>query len=1297
MKTKKNLAFTVSDAAKVADAELNMDADDPGVKQPFLPNMESHASYPSRFTQSWLNGLIYKGWKSGQLDMEDLYSIDQCQESENLANKFESELEKRAGAKDSVLKAFIHVNRFFPVYGIARIVSDNCMSMTSLVMKYLLLAIQSAQNGQDIGPEYIVYMYPLAYLLLTITASLFATSISQYSSKVAVASKGMLVTSVYRKALRLNGVGRTQFSSGQILSLVSTDITRIEQTMNQFQMIWTAPIYFAVTIGLLISIIGLPGLAGVGFIFACLPLQGLMIRRLMSLRSSVAKTSDKRLRLSSEILQGIRIIKYFSWETQFINNIQTIRNVDELPLVKNAAFIRSIISSFGFAIPAIAASITFIVYGGMNDSLSSVQIFSTLALFNQLRSHIMWLPLHISAMGDAFISFKRLQDLFDAPEVTFHPEIDPLAEYGVEIKSATFSWESGDATTAICTPATLRNVSIQCPKNGLTTIVGSVGSGKSSLLGSLISELKCEAGSVVLKGTVGYCPQQSWIMNASVKENILFGKKYDSAKYERVVAACCLSHDFGILPHGDLSEIGEKGINLSGGQRQRISLARCMYADTDIALLDDPLSAVDAHVGRTIFEKGIKGLLSSKTRIFVTHQLHYVQHSDWVVHMKDGQVLQQGTYLELMQSGREFAQLMAAYGGVSSGVEEESTVSKPDAITIAAVNAIEQLSPKKEIKALMTEELKQTGSVKISVIMSYFKSTGSYWFLATTVMALSMTQASRLSTDLWLVNWTNLSYPNLSRSTYLGVYAGLSVFQSMSLLVYSLLFTSGGIRASKVLHQNVFARIIRSPVVFFDTTPIGRIMNRLSRDVDSADNVIYDSLRLLFYACLQIISTFVLVAYVTKGLFLVALVPLMGLYFGIQVYYRATSRELKRIESISRSPLYAHISECMSGLSTIRAYNDQSRCITKIHKLMDANASPLYLLMVGTRWIQLRLDLVGIMLVFSVAIYAAGRRYFVDASEIGLALSYLMHTISLIVTAINQLVDVEVQLNSIERLVEYLGISIEDQGGDEKSGQTWPSNGSIKFQGVKMRYQSHLPLVLKGVDFEIRGGDKIGVIGRTGSGKSSLMQALFRIMDLTEGRILIDGTDISTLNISTLRSNLAIIPQDPILFSGTLRKNLDPWNKYTDEQIWSVLEKCGMKDVISQMDGKLDCILTENAENISVGQRQLLCLSRACLQRPKILVLDECTASVDMETDALLQKTIQEEFKESTTLTIAHRLNTIVHSTKILVLNDGVVQEFDTPYKLLVENRESEFSRFVDETGVANATMLRDAVSLRHQ
>ncbi|KAJ3103717.1 Multidrug resistance-associated protein 1 [Phlyctochytrium planicorne] len=1326
---------------------------------PLSVSPEERASFFSLLVVGWLDPLLRQGWKK-PLEAHNLYPILPHRQAKPLADLFEEAWEKQTadhsagkGKAPTVLGTTLKMfgYKLFP-WGFLKMIADACMASTSLLVQGLIRFLVQSVYSSDPPPAWQGFLYALGFMALTFTASVLNAYVMQTSCAIGVSIKGMLTAALYRKSLRLSGSGRAKFPSGTMLNLVSTDLGRIEMAFTQINFIWTFPMWFLVTVILMTRIIGWQGLVGIGVMLMFLPLQWFMIRKLMHLRKETAEVADTRMKppqLTSEILQGIRIIKYFAWEPNFLKRISDLR-FTELGFVKSAAYIRSVIQSLGFGIPAISSAVTFLVYGATIDStsLDPSLIFAALALFNQLRQPVMWMPVMVATCGDAYVAFKRLQDVFESGEVEFKPIVDSNTKWGVEVADGEFVWETTASQTdngkecdeaasarlsassssgtvnvdeenapekkevkdgseeislqSVPLRPTLRNINLQAPKGGLTAVVGAVGSGKSSLISAMIGEMKSNRGSVTFSGSVGYTTQQAWIVNASVKENILFGRPYDEKKYNEVVRACCLLPDFAVLPDGDLSEIGERGINISGGQKQRVSLARLMYTDSTVALLDDPLSAVDANVGKTIFEKGILGLLANRTRILVTHHLHLLPRCDWIVVMRDGEIAEQGTFLTLMKSKLEFTRLMVAHGGALEEEDQQDHKAEEEIVKApkkdekkADADTVEVSSTGKPKHEQIKKEEQQTGSIQSSVFIAYVRNFGSSVFVWVTVVALLFTQVTRLSSDLWLVSWTQLAYPELSRNAYMGTYAGLGIAQSLALLGYSMLFAIGGIHAAKRLHEIVLSSAVASPVGFFDQTPLGRIVNRLSRDVDYADNNIYDAFRLFFYSLLQLFAAFGLVCYFTKGIFAGVLVPLLGLYYFTQMVYRATSREVKRIESVSRSPLYAHIQESMNGLSTIRAYGEQSRFVARTEKLVDLNNSPLYILYTGQRWIQLRLETIGNLFVFTVALYSAAARSSINPSQMGLALSYLLQTTSLLNMAIFQAVEVEVQLNAIERLVEYTKLAPEEDPATLKDEvpANWPSAGGIDLEQIEMRYQPDLPLVLRGITLSIKPGEKIGVVGRTGSGKSSLMQALFRMVPLSSGRILIDGVDTGRLRLKDLRERIAIIPQDPVLFSGSVRANLDPTSKFGDDEIWRALEKCGMKEAVAAMDGKLEASFVENGENISVGQRQLICLARACLQRPKILVLDECTASVDMETDELIQKTIKEEFANATTLTIAHRLNTIIDSERILVLNHGEVLEFDTPHRLLVElGEKSEFGRLVGETGEASVAHLRTRI-----
>ncbi|TPX40109.1 hypothetical protein SeLEV6574_g06782 [Synchytrium endobioticum] len=868
---------------------------------------------------------------------------------------------------------------------------------------------------------------------------------------------------------------------------------------------------------------------------------------------------------------------------------------------------------------------------------------------------------------------------------------------------------------------TLQNIDLTIPRGQLVVVVGSVGSGKSSLLNALIGECKRISGNVVFGGSVGYASQQAWIQNATVRDNILFGQPYDRERYYRTLHTCALEKDISVLPQGDMTEIGERGINLSGGQKARVALARLLYFGSDIILMDDPLSAVDAHVGRFLFENCILGALKDKTRILVTHQLHFLHKADYVIVMKDGKIAERGNFHELMSSHGEFSALMTSYGGVDATTEisvpgtgefrvheldekkiedQQSEVSQKQ-LTLSGKNTLERIS--KQIKvnsengpvALMMAEDRAVGAVSGAVYWAYTKHAGGWTFLCSLAVIIILVQASSVGNNFWLTIWTQNQIPQLGDRGYVGIYLMFGVVQSLMLFVFSSFMAVIGNRAARGLHIGSIQKVLFAPVAFFDTTPLGRIVNRFARDQDQIDTQLVDSLRMFISTFSAAVSTFVLIIYATP-IFAAPLVPILGLYWLIQAVYRRTARELKRLDSITRSPLYAYVGESLNGISTIRAYREENTFINHNDFLIDANNSPYYMTICAQYWLNIRLNMLGNLILFFAGLFAVLDRYRVAAAIIGLSLSYAQQITQTLSWCVQQASQVEIQMNSVER-VHYYSTFLETEAAPinetHRPPQDWPDKGDISIKDLQMKYSEKGPLILKDISLEVKSTEKIGIVGRTGSGKSSLMQAIFRMVEPVGGSIIIDGEDCLTLGLNDLRSRLAIIPQDPTLFSGTIRYNLDPFAQHSDSDLWDALARASLKDKVAEMDGKLEASVTEGGENLSVGQRQLLCLARAMLRRPKVLVLDEVTSNIDYETDATVQRVLREDFQQTTILTIAHRLNTIIDYDKILVLDQGRIVEYDTPANLL--SREgTAFGALVDETGATNSKLLRELALL---
>ncbi|XP_071151903.1 multidrug resistance-associated protein 1-like isoform X3 [Mytilus edulis] len=897
----------------------------------------------------------------------------------------------------------------------------------------------------------------------------------------------------------------------------------------------------------------------------------------------------------------------------------------------------------------------------------------------------------------------------------------PLEGVAIKVEGGTFSWDKE------LQPA-LKDIDLEIKDGTLVAVVGTVGAGKSSLVSSFLGEMEKLNGNVNIKGSIAYVPQQAWIQNATVRDNILFGKEMDQCKYNNVVEACALKSDFEILTGGDLTEIGEKGINLSGGQKQRISLARAVYNNADVYMLDDPLSAVDSHVGKHIFKNvvGREGLLQHKTRVLVTHGIHWLPMVDTVVVMSDGVISEMGSYEELMSHEGPFAQFLKAYlthkaeteddeeeeeedpeiqqmkskilerlesvtsdtGTATSG--DESKVrkrsskghAKKTALSrgISTFDALEckplptPTKDKKDVEKLIEDEKREKGKVAWKVFMMYLRAIGlgaAFWIF----ILYLLYQGASIASNIWLSQWTDdkeLQDRSKANTTeykdrnmmFLGVYGGLGIVQGIMVLIYSLVAILGQVRASGQLHYDMLNNIMKAPMAFFDTTPVGRIVNRFSSDVATIDSMLPMNFRMFLGTTINTLSTLVVITYSTP-IFLAVVLPLAIVYYLMQKFYIPTSRQLQRLESTTKSPIFNHFSETINGASTLRAYKEQPRFIQESLDRVDKNISFYFTKIASNRWLGWRLEFIGNLIVFSAALFAVVSN--ISGGLVGLSVSYALQVTSALNSLVRNSSDLETNVVSVERLKEYAEVETEAEWirPFRRPPHDWPNTGACNFIDYKTRYREGLDLVIRGISCQILGGEKVGIVGRTGAGKSSLMMALFRLIEASDGSIVIDGQRISDMGLHDLRSKLTILPQDPVLFSGSLRMNLDPFDQYTDSQIWTSLEHAHLKKFVSELPERLSHECGEGGGNLSVGQRQLICLARTLLRKTKILVLDEATAAVDMETDELIQKTIREEFKDCTILTIAHRLNTILDYDKVMVLDQGLIKEYDSPDSLL--------------------------------
>lgn len=1255
---------------------------------------EYRANFLSALYFQWMVPLMSVGYQR-PLELVDIWNVNPDRNVEGLSNKFKSSLEKRRTTPSKkvdplTLALYDTFKSDFLVGGLCQLIAGCIQVLTPFVLKYLIYFVQDAYNAQfndGVAPHIANGIgYVVGIACMQIVQSLCMNHYYYRSMILGGQVRSVLIACVLEKAMKLSNRAKTGgakgneegWGNGRINNLMSTDTSRVDTASVTLHRCWVAPIQLMLALALLCINLTYSALVGFGLICTVMPLLGRAVKSLMVRRRAINKLTDQRIQLTQETFNAIRIVKFFAWESKLLSRLAAIRNI-EIQKIAYLLSVRNAILATAVVMPILASMLTFITYSLSNHVLDAAPIFSSLALFSALGIPLEILPVAVGRVVDGLASIRRISQFLDAEERQDDAIWNTQEVPAITVDNASFVWEQAASRGRAVAPAleqnaeiksnevsgnpdpgsdadpegaenfrkpfNVRDINLAVGRKEFIAVIGEVGCGKSSLISALAGDMRKTSGSVTLGASRALCSQTPWIQNTTLRQNIIFGRDFDSIFYETVIDACALRPDIDMLPSGDLTEIGEKGVTISGGQKQRLNIARAIYFNADIVLMDDPLSAVDAHVGQHILDHAICGLLRDKCRVLVTHQLHVLHRADRIVWMKDGSIHKIATFPELMKGDLEFQNLM------QTSSHKQAKTTEPQGVAAEAQNKTSSPAKPSNTVALMQEEERARGSVGLSAYVAFVRASGTILNFFIVLFVLVIAQGSNIFTSLWLSWWSSKQFANISTAQYIGVYAALGVVQALLMFAYATTLTTFSTRAAKNMLNSAISHTLRAPMLFFDTTPIGRVTNRFSKDVDTMDNRLTDNLRFLLYIIATVVSVFCLViAYFYY--FIVALIPLTVAFIFAASFYRASAREIKRHEAVLRSFVFASFGEAITGTTTIRAYGVESQFLSTIVHLLDSMNGAYFLTFAGQRWLSTRIDALGSLLIFVVGILIVTSRFDVKPSISGLVLSYMLSIVQLIQVIVQTYADVENDMNSVERL-HYYSHGLEQEESVNTTPQivrsTWPENGELQFKDVQMRYRPGLPLVLKGLSVSIRSGERVGIVGRTGAGKSSIISAIFRLVDLANGSITIDGMNIAALSLYDLRSKLSIIPQDPTLFQGTIRTNLDPLDEYEDSRLWDALRQAELVgDKVSTGDGQantrisLDSPVEDEGLNYSLGQRQLLSLARVLIKDSQIIMIDEATSSVDFETDRKVQDTILRAFRSKTLLCIAHRIKTII-------------------------------------------------------
>ncbi|CAG9854876.1 unnamed protein product [Phyllotreta striolata] len=1294
-----------------------------------LKNKGKHPQLSSNFLSNlffcWGLKIFYKGWNK-ELNQDDLYKPFEEHESQHLGDQLESlwKLEKIEHSHPCLLRPLWKLfKKDVIIHAFWAFVLEFILKMSQPLLLGKLIEFYNPDQTTISSLE--GYLYSLCIVLSSFLYVLvchwYHLSLQHLGMKIRIACCSL----IYRKSLRLSKKALVNTTIGQMINLLSNDVNRFDNIFRYIHYLWVGPLESLVIMYLIYEVSGFTGLSGFIILLLFIPFQMFMGKLTTNFRQKTAVKTDERVLLMSEIICGIQVIKMYTWEKAFSQLVENVRN-SEINQIRLLSYIRALHMSFNKFITRAAVFLCIIVYTYKGNKLNAGYVYVISSFYNILKQSISNdFPQAIGQSAEALVSVSRIEEFLQFDEVYPDANRDPYVSKKHNtstplIHSSAKKKSVGIYLENICAKwidtqedNTLHNINFNVGPQQLVVVVGAVGSGKTSLLHTVMKELPICRGKKDIVGKISYASQEPWLFTGTVKQNILFGETWDAKKYERVIKVCALERDLSMLSQGDRSLVGDRGVTLSGGQRARINLARAIYKEADIYILDDPLSAVDTHVGKQIFEDCISGYLRSKCTLLVTHQLQYLKNVDRIFLMERGTIVSSGNYKEMSESPGEFAKLLKHH------VEDEEcddTIDEESSDCTFDSTSIEEPMVAKE------EAHVQISSSK--VYFRYLKYGGGWCYGIYLMILFVLTQFTASGSDYFVKEWVDFeqnryknnetnrlllealaddvkmeeNYPKLfniqspiestiltSSTRCIYIYSVIIASVIVFTIVRSITFYKMCLKASVRLHNTMFNKVCNGTMFFFNTHPSGRILNRFSKDIGCIDEMLPNYLVDTIQIALNVLAVNIIVIATVKTWFLLPTLIIGTIFYLFKIVYVSSSRNLKRMEATTRSPVFSHIHASLQGLTTVRAFEAQTILKQEFDKHQDLHSSAYYLFLCCNRTFGFWLDLLCVVYIgivtFSFNVF--GNAY---GGMVGLAITQAISLTGMFQWGMRQWSELDNSMTSVERVLEYTDITQEIHNHKKEPPKRWPEHGLLEFQSVYLRYATNLPYVLNNLTFKIKPKEKVGIVGRTGAGKSTLISALFRLTNI-EGKILIDGICTSDIPLKTIRSKIAIIPQEPVLFSGTLRANLDPLCEYTDWDLWKALDEVALKEVVSEMEMGLDSKISEGGSNFSLGQRQLICLARAIIKQNKILVLDEATANVDPKTDALIQSTIRSKFANCTVLTIAHRLHTVMDSDKVLVMDAGSAVEFNHPH-ILLQNPEGIFYSLVKQTGKSMAENL---------